>query len=97
MEMQMKDNNLGKLGGACSILVGVSYLLLGTLVIFQLPELRQAVMAGNMGRYLELTAQRPGDIVSEGIVYIVDLHPFATLPTFIPPIATLLGWIGLTQ
>lgn len=84
----MKDNSLSKLGGACSILVGVSYLLLGALVIFQLPELRQAVMAGNIGRYLELTAQRPGDIVSEGIVYIVGA---ALALAVVPAVSARLG------
>lgn len=84
----MKDNSLSKLGGACSILVGVSYLLLGVLVVFQLPELRQAAMAGNMGRYLELTAQRHGDIVSEGIVYIVGA---ALALAVVPAVSARLG------
>jgi hypothetical protein len=41
------DSSLTRLGGACSILVGVTYLRLGVLVVFQLPALRQAVLAGS--------------------------------------------------
>ena len=84
----MKDENLSKLGGVCSILVGVSYLLLGGLVIFQLPELRTAVLSGNMGRYLELTAQKPGNIVSEGIVYIIGA---ALALAVVPAVSARLG------
>ena len=53
----MKDNNLGKLGGICSILVGVSYLLLGALVIF----LVLAAMPGFLGSiFAQLTQPVPG-------------------------------------
>lgn len=84
----MNGENPGRFGGYCSILVGVSYLLLGVLVIFQLPELRMAVLSGNMGRYLELTTQRPGNIVGEGIVYIVGA---ALALAVVPAVSKRLG------
>jgi hypothetical protein len=90
------DDSQARLGGACSMLVGVSYLLLGVLVVFQLPALRQAVMAGDMGRYLELTAQTPGNIVAEGIVYIAGA---ALALAVVPAVAARVGgpnpgWVG---
>jgi hypothetical protein len=91
----LTDDSQARLGGACSILVGVSYLLLGGLVLFQLPALRQAVMAGDMGRYLELTAQTPGDIVAEGLVYIAGaILALAVVPAVAARVgAANQGWV----
>jgi hypothetical protein len=58
------------------------------LVVFQLPALRQAVMASDMGRYLELTAQTPGNIVAEGIVYITGA---ALALAVVPAVAARVG------
>src|SRR5262245_17099230 len=65
----LRDEARNGLGGVSAILVGISYVALGLLVVFQLPELRTGVLAGNTGRYLQLVAQRPADIILENVVY----------------------------
>jgi hypothetical protein len=57
-DLDMKDSTLSKLGGICSILLGLSYIVVAVLYLLLPPEQRDA--AGiPLGKFLESFAQTP--------------------------------------
>ena len=54
----IKDNTLNKLGGTCSILLGVSYLVIAVIYLLVPPE-QQEGSGIPIGRFLESLAQNP--------------------------------------
>ena len=54
----MKDSTLSKLGGICSILLGVSYLVIGITIYYCQQSRRQGVLLRNFCHPLRKT-QRP--------------------------------------
>ncbi len=54
----MKDNSLSKLGGTCSILLGVSYIVIAVIYLLVPPE-QQEGSGIPIGKFLESLAQNP--------------------------------------
>src|SRR6266545_1225464 len=64
----IKDNTLNKLGGICSILLGVSYIVVA--VIYLLLPLEQRDAAGiSPEKFLESLAQNPAPYIAGGLVF----------------------------
>src|SRR5215813_8445077 len=64
----MKDNTLSKLGGTCSILVGVSYIVVAVIYLLMPPNQQDA--AGiPPGEFLESLAQNSTLYIAGGLVF----------------------------
>ncbi|MDE3091177.1 MAG: DUF4386 family protein [Chloroflexota bacterium] len=59
----MKDNTLGKLGGTCSILVGISYIVVG--ITYVLLPLEQRAGTGPASKFFVSFAQNPTALIVE--------------------------------
>ncbi len=59
----MKDNTLAKLGGTCSILVGISYIVVG--ITYVLLPIEQRPGGGSASKFLASFAQNPTTLIIE--------------------------------
>jgi hypothetical protein len=67
-ELDMKDNSLNKLGGTCSILLGISYIVVAVIYLLLPPEQQDA--AGIPPEiFLESLAQNPALYIAGGLVF----------------------------
>ncbi len=94
----MKDNSLSKLGGTCSILLGISYVLVAVIYIV-MPAEQQDAAGIAPGVFLESLAQNPTLYIVGGLVFALgSLLGIAAVPAISESVRSVNeGWVSWTS
>ena len=94
----MKDNSLSKLGGICSILLGISYILVAVIYVV-MPAEQQDAAGIAPGAFLESLAQNPTLYIVGGLVFALgSLLGIAAVPAISESLRSVnQGWVRWTS